>query len=142
MANYELELHIALIFLSKEEIQQLKAKIKPRQVRFRESGLLESNTNMFKVQEPTSLIKVVVPELPVTVTNIPFKASTKQEEVDKIQRMLLTNFSDDDEEEISDKSKDDEKLLLEDLDVSPLKEKEKFAKPQWRIMTATSYLLA
>ena len=68
------------------------------------------------------MIKVAVPKLPVTVTNIPFKASTKQEKVNEIQRMLLADLSDDDEEELTDKSKDYEKLLLEDVEVSQIRD--------------------
>ena len=122
MAKYELDLHIALIFLSEEEVEQFKTMVQPRQERFGECGLLETNINIFKVKEPTSSSKVALPEIPVTVTEISSRSSTVEKDVDDIQRILLADFSDDEEEEVLIKSKDDEKLLIDDNDLgSPIK---------------------
>ena len=85
MAKYELDLHIALIFLSEEEVEQLKTMVLPRQERFGECGLLETNINIFKVKEPTSSSKVALPEIPVTVNEIPSRTSTVEKDVDDIQ---------------------------------------------------------
>ena len=76
VAKYELDLHKALIFLSEEEVEQLKTMVQPRQERFGESGLLETNTNIFKVKESTSSSKVALPDVPVNVIKIYSRTST------------------------------------------------------------------